>query len=65
MEMIREFNNSRRGESKQLISPFKPLEFDFKSGKMVKEESKKEDKEAESKDDNDGIEDDFSMMGIQ
>jgi hypothetical protein len=41
------------------------LEFDFKLGKMVKEESKKEDKEDEKKEDNDGLEDDFSMMGIQ
>jgi hypothetical protein len=32
---------------------------------MGKEESKKEDNKAELKEDNDGIEDDFSMMGIQ
>jgi len=47
MDMVREFNNSRCHNGDQLISPFKPLEFDFKLGKMVQEEAVEEEKKIE------------------
>ena len=45
-----------------MISPFRPLEFDFKLGKMVSEEVKLE---TEPKKEAEEVEDDFSMMGIE